>query len=200
MNGGSIAMTALAAVPRSTGVWTADQFLDFYMTRPENERWQLVDGLAMMMVPPTVLHQKIAKNLLLLIDNTLESKRPHLICLHEVGIRIPGVEGFNPQPDITVFKTDADFDRYVDEFYLVVEVISPSNTAEMIERKMELYRTHPDNIYCLTVDQDSVHVTLWSRDGGWLRSDFCSLDDLLRLPAFGFESALREIYKGTPLA
>jgi Uma2 family endonuclease len=49
---------------RDTRLWTADQFLDFYMTRPDGERWQLVDGLPMMMTPPTFDHQKIAKNLL----------------------------------------------------------------------------------------------------------------------------------------
>ena len=61
-------MTALAqtvsAETRDPRLWTADQFLDFYMTRPDGERWQLVDGLAMMMVPPTSVHQRIGKNLL----------------------------------------------------------------------------------------------------------------------------------------
>jgi Uma2 family endonuclease len=195
-------MTALAKRPsaeHASGLWTADQFLDFYMTRPDEERWQLVDGLAMMMTPPTVRHQRIAKNLARLIDDALELNRPELICLHETGLRVSGIEHFNPQPDLVVFGTDIDFDRYVDDFYLVAEVISPSNTAEMIERKIELYQSHPDNLYCLTVDQDSVHVTLFARDIGWARTDLHSLDDILKLPAFGLEAQVSDIYKGTPL-
>ncbi len=70
----------------------------------------------------------------------------------------------------------------------------------MIERKLELYRGHPDNLYCLTVDQDSVHVTLFARDQDWARVDLTSLADTLKLPAFGFEATLADIYKGTPLA
>jgi Uma2 family endonuclease len=196
-------MTALArrhTEERDPGLWTADKFLEFYMTRPDEERWQLVDGLAMMMVPPRVSHQRIGRNILILLDRALESQRPDLTVLYETGVRIPSLDDFNPEPDLLVIETDAEFDRYVDRFFLIAEVISPSNTAEMIERKLELYRSHPDNLYCLTIDQDSVHVSLFARETEWARADLRSLDDVLRLPAFGFEAKLADIYKGTPLA
>jgi Uma2 family endonuclease len=185
---------------RDPRLWTADQFLEFYMTRPDGERWQLVDGLPMMMTPPTRPHQKIAKNLLFLLDGTLRRSRPDLEAYYEIGIRIPGVEDFNPEPDLLVVDTNAQFERYAEKFFLIAEVTSPSNTAEMIERKLERYREHPDNLYCLMIDQDSVHVALWSREQGWSRTDLRSLDDALALPAFGFEARLAEIYEGTPLA
>ena len=183
---------------RDSRLWTADQFLDFYMSRPDEERWQLVDGLAMMMVPPTRMHQKIGKTLLYLIDAALEDRRPDLTAYHEIGLRIPGVDDFNPMPDLVVVRADDEFERYAETFFLVAEVISPSNTAEMIERKLELYTRHPDNLYCLTIDQDAVHVALLARDRGWARTDLRSLDDTLALPAFGVEARLADIYKGTP--
>jgi len=196
-------MTALAknvSPGTGSGLWTANQFLDFYMSRPDRERWQLVDGLAMMMVPPTPIHQKLGKNLIKLLDGALEQHRPDLEAYYELGVRIPGVDDFNPQPDFVVIDARNFFDRYVDTYYLVGEVISPSNTAEMIDRKLALYQSHPDNLYCLTIDQDSVHVTLYARENGWRGIDLRSLGDSLRLPAFGFEATLAEVYKGTPLA
>jgi Uma2 family endonuclease len=196
-------MTALArkSPPEpGSGLWTADQFLEFYMSRPEGEHWQLIDGLAMMMVPVTPTHQKLGKNLLLLLDGALESSRPDLESFYELGLRIPGITNFNPEPDLAVIRrSDVGNKRYVDRFFLVAEIISPSNTAEMIERKLELYRTHPDNLYCLTVDQDFVRVVLYAREDGWTRKELTSLDDMLRLPAFGVEATLADIYKGTPL-
>ena len=58
-------MTAAQAKhDRDSRLWTADQFLEFYMSRPDEERWQLVDGLAIMMVPPSFLHQKDRKAIL----------------------------------------------------------------------------------------------------------------------------------------
>jgi Uma2 family endonuclease len=185
---------------RDPRLWTADQFLEFYMTRPDGERWQLVDGLPMMMTPPTRPHQKIAKNMLFLLEAALGRSRPDLETYYEIGIRIPGIEDFNPEPDLLVVEASAQFDRYADRFFLIGEVTSPSNTAEMIGRKLELYREHPDNLYCLMIDQDSVHVALWSSEQAWRRTDLRSLDDVLRLPAFGFEARLAEIYERTPLA
>jgi Uma2 family endonuclease len=194
-------MTALQSRhERDPRLWTADQFLEFYATRPEGERWQLVDGLAMMMTPPTRWHQKIAKNLLALLDRSLETHRPELEAYYEIGIHIPGTDDFSPIPDLLIVHRDDDFQRYAERFVLVAEVTSPSNTPEMIERKLELYRSHPDNLYCLTVDQDAVHVTLYAREADWARTDLRSLHDLLNLPAFGFEATLADIYKGTPLA
>ena len=188
------------ALDHPSGLWTADQFLDFYVTRPDEERWQLVDGLAMMMTPATRTHQKLGKNFLRLIDRALEQHSPHLEAFYEMGIRIPGVADFSPQPDLLVVRADAEFHRYAESFLLVVEIISPSNTAEMIERKLELYQSHPDNLYCLTIDQDSVHVTVFARADGWKQHHLRSLDDVLSLPDFGFAAPLSAIYAGTPLA
>ena len=194
-------MTAASARQgRDPRLWTADQFLEFVMTRPDEERWQLVDGIAMMMVPPSFTHQRIGRNLFALLDRALTANRPDLVVFYETGVRIPGVEDFNPMPDLLVVRSDANFERYAEHFQLVAEIVSPSNTAEMIERKLELYRSHPDNLYCLTVDQNAPHIALWTREEGWARRDLRSLDDVLALPAFRFEARLAEIYAGTSLA
>jgi len=182
-------------------LWSVDQFQAFLESRPDHEHWQLVDGLAMMMTPPTRWHQKIAKNLLWLLDRALEANRPDLECYMELGARIPEIDDFSPEPDLLVISRDDEFERHAPRFFLVCEIISPSNSAEMIERKLALYRGHPDNLYCLTVDQDSVHVTLFARDGeAWSKTDLFSLENRLALPAFRFETTLAAIYKGTPLA
>ena len=194
-------MSALAQrqVERPVGPWTADQFLNFYMTRPVEERWQLVDGLAIMMVSPSFMHQRIADNFKSALKPALRRTRSDLYPFENVGLRIPDVRDFNPQPDVVVCRSNLAREHYTDRFFLVAEVISPSNTAEMIERKLALYQSHPDNLYCLTIDQDSVHVALYARDADWERVDLWSLDDVLKLPAFGFEVMLAEIYEGTPL-
>lgn len=185
---------------RGSGLWTADQFLSFYMTRPDEERWQLVDGLAMMMVPPTGNHQRIGRGLFRLLDRHFETRRPDLEVLYELGVRIPGVDDFNPEPDLLVVRAGIPIDRYAESFLLVGEILSPSNTAEMIERKLDLYRSHPDDLYCLAIDQDSVGVTLWAREESWTRIELRHLDDVLTLPAFEFQARLADIYRGTPLA
>ena len=165
-------MTAAQAKhDRDSRLWTADQFLEFYMTRPDEERWQLVDGLAIMMVPPSFLHQKIAKQFFRRLDSAIERHRPDLSAYWEMGVRIPGIDNFNPMPDAVVVRSDAEFERYAKRFFLAAEVISPSNTAEMIERKLELYCSHPDNLYCVTLDQArSVSAFMRAKKAGPVRT------------------------------
>ena len=196
-------MTVLAQKPfepKLSGLWTAEKFLDFYTTRPDEERWQLVDGLAIMMVPPSFMHQRIADNFKSALKLALRQTRPDLFPFENVGLRIPDVPDFNPQPDVVVCRANLAREHYAERFFLVAEVISPSNTAEMTDRKLELYQSHPDNLYCLTIDQDSVHIALYVRETNWRRTDLRALDDVLTLPAFDLEAKLSEIYEGTPLA
>ena len=47
----------IAAVRSVAGHMPAGEFLSFLRSRPKEERWQLVEGTAIMMNPPTLVHQ-----------------------------------------------------------------------------------------------------------------------------------------------
>jgi Uma2 family endonuclease len=40
---------------RKDGKFSVEEFLALAETRPQEERWQLIDGVAMMMPPPTLV-------------------------------------------------------------------------------------------------------------------------------------------------
>jgi hypothetical protein len=51
---------------------TGAQFRLFQESRPDHhERWELVKGTPMMMVPPTIAHQRIADNLTRILNDAL---------------------------------------------------------------------------------------------------------------------------------
>jgi len=97
------------------------QFRQFVEGRPEKERWELIDGVAMMMTPPTLAHQRIASNLERLLLDTLESHAPSLTAFQAIGVNLgPTVDDYDPEPDVVV--TDLDTaetldERYADRFY-----------------------------------------------------------------------------------
>src|SRR6266568_391373 len=78
------------------------EFLGFLKFRPDEERWQLVEGTAIMMNPPTLAHQVIAMNLSQLLIRALERKRLDLLVVNEAGVRVPRVADFLPRPDVVV--------------------------------------------------------------------------------------------------
>ena len=60
----------------STHRMTGAQFRSFQETRPDHERWELVKGVPIMMVPPTISHQRIAGNLERLLNDALAKHDP----------------------------------------------------------------------------------------------------------------------------
>ena len=84
-------------------------------------------------------------------------------------------------------------------FFLVAEVLSPSNTMEMIERKLELYMSHPDNLCCLVIDKEAIRVELYVRGAKWRKIVVTDSNDELRLDAFNLKARVGDVYRGTRL-
>ena len=179
--------------------FTVEEYLDFISTRPSEERWQLIDGVAMMMPPPTKAHQRIGSNFARLLNNHFELHRPEYYAYQEVGLIVPGVERFRPEADVAVEDNAADYESYSDKFYLVVEVLSDSNTDKDVEIKRQRYMQHPDNLYVLIISQKLSSVTVWARRMGWEPLELTKLEDTLDLPEFAFSTTLRALYAGTPV-
>lgn len=179
--------------------FTVEEFLAFYGARPEGERWQLIDGVAMMMTPPTRAHQRIGSNLARALNNHFEAHRPELFAYQEVGLIVPDAERFRPEADVAVEDNAADYESYTDQFYLVAEVLSDSNTDRDVEVKRRRYMEHPDNLYVLIIDQRSAMVEIWARRQGWQQLILSRLDDTLDLPEFTISIPLHVLYAGTPV-
>jgi Putative restriction endonuclease len=89
----------MASAPLQTRM-SVELFRQFVADRSDKERWELIDGVAMMMAPPTLAHQCIASNLQLLLNQALESHSPTLVALQTIGVNIaPTVEDYDPEPD-----------------------------------------------------------------------------------------------------
>src|SRR5262245_15465039 len=86
-------------VPRGMDV---DEFMGWLEIRPKEERWHLVEGTAIMMNPPTIHHQQISLNLRDFLLQAIRDRGLDLLVLHEVGVRVPGVNDFQPRPDVAV--------------------------------------------------------------------------------------------------
>src|ERR1700730_9169591 len=122
---------------------SVELFRAFHATRPDEERWQLIDGVPMMMAPPTKAHQRIASNLEQLLLRTLEEHAPNLTAYQRLGVNLgPALEHYDPVPDVLVVDADTGPDeRYADRFYLAAEVVSASDKT-VVEAKREIYRKH----------------------------------------------------------
>jgi Uma2 family endonuclease len=163
------------------------QFRQFIEGRPDKERWELIDGVAMMMAPPTPAHQRIASNLERLLLDALEAHAPALTAFQAIGVNVgPAVEDYDPEPDVVVTDSSVEEvqdERYTDRFYLAAEIIASSERVD-IDRKRSIYKLHDPCNCILTVQQDRFEVRIDLRtDTGRTEQVLKRPDELLALPA-----------------
>jgi Uma2 family endonuclease len=178
-----------------------EAFRAFVETRPDEEHWELIGGVAMMMAPATRDHQRIASNLERLLNDAFEERRPQFAAYQRSGLNLaPVAPNYDPEPDVIVVDADAPGDeRYADRFYLAAEVVSKSD-RKTVESKRDVYKRHPDCRCVLVIEQAriSVRVSLLS-SSGWADVDLSAMTDELRLEEFGFRCTLADLYRGTTL-
>ncbi len=182
---------------------SVELFRGFLEGRPDEEHWELIDGVAVMMAPPTLVHQWIASNLQRILYDALESFAPTLAVYQRAGINLgPSIEYYDPEPDVVVIDADANQDpnrRYADRFYLAAEIVSTSDRT-YVESKRGVYKQHETCKCILTVQQDRFEVRVDLRtSAGWQEQLLTKPDDLLALPEFGLRCKLSDLYRGTAL-
>ena len=162
-----------------------------------------MNGVPIMMAPPTHDHQRIASNLERLLNDAIERmpqpRWPLMAAYQRIGVNLgPVVEDYDPEPDVAVVEVATTRDRrYADRFFLVAEVISPSDEPR-IDGKREIYKRHPDCECVVVIRQDRYEVIVDRRtEEVWDRQTLSAPDERLSLPAFGLQCLLRDIYKGT---
>jgi Uma2 family endonuclease len=174
-------------------------FRTWLVSRPDEEHWELIEGVPTMMTPPNRRHQRITSNLETLLNAALKRHDPTLSAYHDIGVNIVSTVPYDPEPDVAVIRDDENPDpRYADQFYLVAEVLSESDRG-IFESKRDIYRAHPSCTCILLIRQDRAEVIVDRRTGDGWQSDVLQADDELTLPEFGLTCAVRDVYRDTPL-
>jgi len=180
--------------------FSVEEFFTLTASRPEEERWQLIDGVLMRSPRPTLVHQRIASNLTHALNEHFRSHRRDVFAYYSVGLIVPDAELFRPEADVAVLDALADYESYAKKFYLVAEILSDSNTDKDIAVKRQRYLQHPDNLYFALIEQKRMRLELLARTTGWQPMVLETPDAILELPEFGFRKPLGDLYRGTPLA
>ncbi len=187
------------ATPTRTDM-TVEEFLAFTETRPQEERWELIEGAPIMNPSPVRMHQRIAGN----IDSLLLAEKRRLgaswLPVLGVGTRVPASPNSLPQPDVYVQgHGEADDSHITDDALVIFEVLSRSNTkADRLWRK-RVYSSVPNCQHYVTVSMASARVIAFDRSTGWTERTIAGLKASLDLPALGAHLKLADIYRWTPL-
>lgn len=141
------------------------------LTWPENERIELIYGEAVMMSPPSTVHQKISGELFRQLANFLEGKKCEVFSA-PFGVRLFEKDGDSPEnvdtmvePDISVICDRDKLDRHGCKGApdLIVEILSPSTQRRDRLIKLELYqRAGVREYWLVSPEEQTVQVLLFT--------------------------------------
>jgi Uma2 family endonuclease len=178
---------------------TIEEFLAFTDQRPDGERWELIEGVAVMNASPTDWHQTICLNiggeLRAITALTGASWTPLL----DIGTRVPASPRSLPRPDIIVKEGPLTGKPVSDDAGVLIEVLSKSISKIDRAWRAKVYQSIPNCRHYVTVSMKSAEVVRHDREAAWHGEVFTGLNGVLELPLISVSIPLRDIYRWTPI-
>jgi Uma2 family endonuclease len=198
--------TGINAGRADTAPWnrrpmTVDEFYAFTDTRPDCEKWELIEGEPVLNASPSRLHQRIAGNVFF----ALTVRQREIGALWEaslpLGVRVS--EKDRPEPDVLVYPFDPrgpdGQQRDRNDVLVVFEVLSPSTEKRDLGWKRKAYASLASLTHYIVISQDAVDVIVFARDDAFEGRRFQSLDKTIDLRSLGISLPVAEIYRDTGL-
>ena len=122
---------------------TIAAFRTWYESRPDHEHWELIAGVPTLKQRAARGRRRIASNLDRMLIDALQAHCPERVSYQRIGINLASVApGYDPEPDVIVVDDGGYEERYSDRFYLVAEIVEPSD-RKTVESKCAIYKRHP---------------------------------------------------------
>ena len=169
-----------------------------YLTTPEDERYELLDGDLMMVPAPNVKHQRVSAQLYVQLHRFIEDRGLGTVLYAPCDVVLSNAD--TVQPDILFVSRERENDLITPENVrgapdLVIEILSPSTETKDRGLKRDLYGRHGVTEYWL-VDPIAETVSIHRQRGGVLAAtNTFSRERTLRSPLLaGLELHLDDVF------
>lgn len=174
---------------------TAEEFFAFTATRPDEEKWELIDGEPIMNASATFLHQTIASNLIGELRQHRRGKQSPWVVIPGMGVRISNTRV--PVPDVIVRPNRIIMGSECDDMIVAFEVLPPSTADRDLPWKRKIYSALPTLQQYVIVAQDRIEVLSYNRSSGFTEVRLEDGSRELELSSIGVSLPLSDIYADT---
>ena len=178
---------------------TVEEYLAFTETRPQEERWELIEGVPVLSPSPVEFHQVIASNIVTFLMNEKRRTGATWLPMIGVGTRVPISPRSLPQPDVFVKSGPATDQPETNDAVVIFEVLSRSNNKRDQAWRRRVYASVPNCQHYVTVSMKAAEVTVFDLTTGWIERPVKGLGADMELPAIGVTMPLADVYCYTPL-
>ena len=178
---------------------TIGEFLAFTDSRPDGEKWELIEGVPTMSPSPTDWHQRVVLNIAAALDAAKILTGASWMPLLGIGTRVPISPNSLPQPDIFVKEEEMTGTHVTNDALVIFEILSKSNTKIDRAWRKRVYASVPNCQHYVTISTKAAEVIRHDRADGWQGETIAGLEAELALPAIGVTIPLRNIFRWTSI-
>lgn len=163
-----------------------------YLTWPEDERWELIDGVPYNMTPaPTPKHQEVLGELFRLLANWLKGNKCRAY-IAPFDVRLAGAEMLDSeidkvvQPDISVVCDPQKIDNRgcLGTPDMIIEILSPSTFKKDMGVKLALYESSGVKEYWVVYPLDETVMVFLLENGQYGKPTVYSVPDEIPVKLF----------------
>jgi Uma2 family endonuclease len=184
-------------IPRiDTGPMTVEEFYAFTDGRPDDEKWELIEGVPVLNASPSPLHQGIAANIIVALTNQARAKAAAWTVIPGIGVRASDIS--RPEPDVMIlpkkFVTRDPGHRDTENALVLFEVMSPSTSSRDLKWKRITYTGIPSLTHYVVIAQDKVDVAVFAREDGFIERRLTAVTDTIEFRQLGVTLSVADIY------
>jgi Uma2 family endonuclease len=185
-------------VPGKAEPMSVEEYFAFTDTRPDDEKWELIDGEPVLQASPNSRHQTIVANVIGSLHAIRRDKRPSWIAIPGIGLRTAPAS--LAEPDILIRPMTPRVGRECDDAIVAIEVLSESTADRDLRWKRRAYARIPALMYYVVIAQDAIEVVVFARASKFAELRLESPAATLDLPSLGISLPLAEIYQDVDLS
>ena len=173
---------------------SADEFLE-WCTHQEDERYEFVDGMPVLMAGGTARHDQVIVNLIVASASKLRGGPCAPRTADQAIKTMSGNRVRRPDMFIDCGERDPEA-LYSRNPVAVFEVLSPSTKNVTFSSKVGEYKGVPSIRHIVLIEQDRCFAIHYSRaaNDAWTEEELTAMNSIVRLAALGIELSLAEIY------
>jgi len=180
-----------------TRLMTFDDFVAFLDTRPDDEKWELVEGRPVLSPSPVYAHQLLVGNLIEDLRTCVRSHVPRLAVIPGIGVKVN--ERNAPVPDVMIRPLDSLEGSFCDDIVIACEVLSPGTAHRDRKWKVGAYTAMPSLQAYLMLAPGKVQATVYGRADGFSPVVLSDPASVLSLGTLGVALPLASLYRDTGL-
>lgn len=185
----------MAGLAGSVEVMDAETFFRFAETRPDEEKWELFDGVPVMNPTPVYPHQAIVRNLLRILGNLEIERNAAWTVIPGIAVRVS--ETSVPVPDVMILPRRRDDAHVCDDMIAAFEVLSPSTRKRDLDWKRKAYAGLLSVLHYVIIAPGKVEILHDQRSKAWAELKLQDMRDALFIPELAIELKLANIYYDT---